>query len=141
MSKECKHINKDGKEVILSIYKMDDYSCYCTPWDLEKTIKWYKDEYGEECDEDWCEDVDLDTEGMYWETESEEDKLKIGDTEEYRVEQKVILEGIEYKRATFGSLMYHEGMLNKLIPYREVLETHFKDEDITEPFMISTTEW
>lgn len=120
------------------IYKMNDCEWYITPLSIEETIKWYNKEFDEDITEKDIEEVDLNTEGMWWETKNKDDIDKLGDSEE-SISYKETKYGY-IKNACFGDLMRKEGLIYKYSSFRDVIKNNYS-EGIKEPEMIASTDW
>lgn len=134
-----KSINQVEKVVDVKVFRMDDYEWWATKWDLERTHEYYIKEYGLDSEDCLIEDVrecDIDKEGMWWETEDEEDLKMIGDSDE--IIGFEVVNGQTKAKVEFGNLMRRSGEVYKFISLREALKEH---GDFTEPFCIASTEW
>jgi acyl-ACP thioesterase len=118
----------------IKVYEMDDYSSFATNLTLEATIEWYKKEFGEEpYDIDEIKEVDIETKGMWVETDEEKDVLELGEADElfYKDYSKT-------KEHVSGDLMRRGYSIFKFTLYKDVIKSYGV---INEPFEISTTEW
>ncbi|WP_252251274.1 hypothetical protein [Clostridium sp. VAP52] len=123
----------------LKVYKLNDYEWYITPWDLEDTLKWYNEEYEDNVIKEDIIESNLDTEGMWWETEDKNDIEKLGNYDEIIGVEKTS-EGTK-RKIYFGNLMRKDGEIYKYIPFREVIKNYYLNAILTEPEVIATTEW
>ena len=113
----------------IRVFKMNEYVWYASKWSSEETNDWYNKNVEDNDIED-VELVDLDSEGMWYETNDKEDIERLGDSDELR---KVVL-----GEAEFGDLLRKGNSVYKYISYREAIK---QDLYFTEPYCISTTEW
>ncbi|HBJ1650913.1 TPA: hypothetical protein LA460_000132 [Clostridium botulinum] len=72
----------------LKVYKLNDYEWYITPWNITDTLKWYNEEFEDYITEEDILESNLDTEGMWWETEDKNDIERLEDYDELLVLKK-----------------------------------------------------
>lgn len=113
----------------IRVFKMNEYVWYASKWNSEETNDWYNKNIEDNDIED-VELVDLDTEGMWYETNDKEDIEKLGDSDE--------LGDFILGEAEFGDLLRKGNSVYKYISYRDAIEF---DKEFTEPYSIATTEW
>lgn len=119
----------------IKVYQLNDCEWYATKGDLEDLINWYRDNiddsetYEEMLEE--AEECDLDNEGMFWQTEDEEDLKRIGTADE-------LINKDENNNLQLGSLMKFGNEIFKYIPFRQAIEY---DLDFKEPYCIASTEF
>lgn len=123
----------------LTVYKMNDYEWYITPWNLEDTLKWYNKEFEDDLTKEDIEECNLDTEGMWWETKDRNDIERLGNADEIIGIEKTP-KGTK-RKVHFGNLMRHEGMICKYTSFREVIKNNYLNEPLKEPEVIASTEW
>ncbi|WP_252225180.1 MULTISPECIES: hypothetical protein [unclassified Clostridium] len=123
----------------LKVYKLNDYEWYITPWNITDTLKWYNEEFEDNIIKEDIIESNLNTEGMWWETEDKNDIERLGDYDEIIGIEKT-LEGTK-RKICFGNLMRKEGEIYKYIPFREVIKHYYLNSILTEPEVIATTEW
>ena len=123
----------------IRVFKMNDYEWWASKWDMKRTNEWYKKEHGLSEEDNPLEDIrecNLDTEGMWWETEDKEDIERLGDHDEIISIEKI--NGMTKTKATFGNLQRKYGEVYKFISLREAVE---KDMNFKVPYCIGSTEW
>lgn len=125
----------------IKVYKMGDHEWWATKWSKEKTREYYVKECGLDEEDVPIEDIkecDLDTEGMWWETNALEDIKKLGDADEIVGIEEI--NGRTRKRVRFGNLMRRDEQIYKYISFREALEK-YGDFEESSCFCLATTEW
>lgn len=120
----------------VTVYKMNDYEWWASKLSVEETEKFYEEEIGEENDIEDIKECDIDSEGMWWETENQADIERLGDAEE--IISYATIYGQETPKVSFGNLMRREGEVHKYIPLRIAL---MKYGEVKDPFCLATTEW
>lgn len=123
----------------LKVYKLNDYEWYITPWSLEKTLEWYNKEFEDDLTAELVEECDVYNQGMWFETNDEDDIEELGDSDE-------IIGYIKTSKGTkrsvqFGNLMRRDGIVYKYCSFKVVIEEQYSDEELLEPEVIATTEW
>lgn len=112
----------------IKVFKMNDMDYMATPWDKEKTLEFYKIEYGCDIELDDMEEQDIENDGMFNEISIEEahallNKLASGE----KVNGKKTLE-----------FNHHAGDLFVWVTFKTELDGY---KEITEPFVICSTEY
>lgn len=123
----------------LSVYKMNDYEWYITPWNLKDTLDWYNKEFEEELTESDIEECDIDKEGTWWETNDKKDIEELGDSDELIHIEKT--EKGTKRSVQFGDLLRHSGMICKYTSFRDVIKDNYSNEELKEPDVIASTDW
>ncbi len=118
------------------VYKMNDYEWWASKLSIEETEDFIEKEIGGENDLDDIEECDIDSEGMWWQTEEKEDLDKLGDADDL-IDYEII-SGQTRRKVSFGNLMRRDGEVFKYIPFRIAL---MKSGEYVEPFCIASTEW
>jgi hypothetical protein len=119
----------------IKVFKMNEYEWYATKWSSEKTNDWYNKNIEDNDIED-VELSDLDSEGMWYETNDKEDIAKLGDSDEL-ISYEVINDK-KVPKAQFGDLKRYSGDVYKYISFRDAVafDIYFK-----EPYCIACTDW
>lgn len=123
----------------IKVYKMNDYEWWASRLDPRETLDIYLKECGLEEEDnpiDYISECDIDKEGMWWQTESEEDLKTLGDLDEIVNYEEV--NGRPRRRPKFGNLIRRYGEVFKYIPFREAIQRNGTYKD---PYMIASTEW
>lgn len=123
----------------IKVYKMNDYEWWASMLDKRATLDFYLKETGLDDEENPIEDIrecDIDKEGMWWETEREEDIKRLGGNHEI-VSYKTI-NGRKVRKPRPGNLMRLGGEVFKFISFREAIQ---KNGEYREPYLIASTEW
>ena len=116
----------------LKVYRVNDSDCWVTD-SLENLRKTYKEEIGEEIDEEELEDCDLDNDGMFWNFSLPEMEIAIKLLIKYagynKRDFKLELNGEEY-------CFSHRDGYGMYVNYRRALEL---DGAYEKPHLLSTT--
>ena len=123
----------------LKVYKLNDYEWYITPWSLEKTLEWYNKEFEDDLTVELVEECDVYNQGMWFETNDEDDIEELGDSDEI-IDYIKTPKGIK-RSAQFGNLMRRDGIVYKYCSFKVVIEEQYSDEELLEPEVIATIEW
>lgn len=121
-------IQADNSENGLKVYYDGDCNWYATPWNLDKTLEWVEEVTGISSEELELEEMDLDNEGMWYETTEKKDYEALG----------------EYKEKYFGGIgdlrrsIEDEKNIDKFTSFREVIR---KQGTTEKPYIIATTEY
>lgn len=123
----------------IKVYKMNDYEWWASRLDPRETLDIYLKEYGLEEEDnpiDYISECDIDKEGMWWQTESEQDLKTLGDLDEIVNYEEV--NGRPRRKPKFGNLIRRYGEVFAYIPFREAIERSGPYKD---PYMIASTDW
>lgn len=108
---------------------MNDYDWVASKLTKEQTNDYYCKEFSDDNDIENVTECNLDTEGMWWETNDKADIKTLGDNDEFIQDNK---------KCTIGDLMRRGNDTYKIIPFRKAITLM---GDYSEPYIISTTEW
>lgn len=127
----------DKTENKMKVYFDGDSNWYASPWNLEKTKKQVCKEFELSEEEIELEECNIDTEGMWIETNNAEDIKRLGDSDE--VVGIEIVNGMHKRKVGFGDLErnsdYGSGVA-KYISFRDVIKMDGRSE---KPYIIATT--
>ena len=110
----------------IRVYRMNEYDCVASKWNIKKTNDWYSKLYDDNEIEDVTE-VDLDNEGL-WE--------EIEDTEDIRRKAKDLHSMIRNPKP--GDLGLFYGIACRYVTFREAVQ---HDLNFAEPYIICSTEY
>lgn len=124
----------------LKVLKMNDYEWYVTPWSVEKTVEWYNNDFDDELEEDMVEEMDLEKDGIFFLSDNEEDKNRLGDKDE--IVNYIKKEDGKLKRQPkFGDLMRIDEDIYKFCSLKDVIAAVYKGEELLEPELIASTDF
>lgn len=118
----------------IKVYQMNEYEWFASRWSIEETNKWYENNFDDNSI-DVVREVDLDKEGMWYQTKDKKDIEKLGDADElidYEVVNRILI-----KKVQFGNLERHSEDVYKYISFRDAIQF---DLDFKEPYCIASTE-
>ena len=123
----------------IKVYKMNDYEWWASKLSIQETLDFYLKETGLDEEENPLEDIkelDIDKEGMWWQTDAEEDLERLGEHDELVNYETV--RGRRIRKPKPGNLMRSGGEVFIFISYREAIQ---RNGEYKEPYMIASTEW
>lgn len=124
----------------IRVYRMNDCEWWASKWDIDKTLEFYLRLTGvteEENPLDEMIECDLDNDGMWMETNNEEDLEKLGENDEVISVKQTNIEGILTK-SNPGDIERRGECIFKFITFREAIQ---QDKDFKEPYCIASTEY
>ncbi|XZN14526.1 hypothetical protein ACSW9O_15780 (plasmid) [Clostridium perfringens] len=125
----------------IRVFKMNEYEWYAAKLEYCEDInEWYISHIVDDNNLDNVELVNLDTNGVWWETKDINDIHKLGDKEELCTGE-ILIDGVKYAQFRIGDLYKKDDIYYKLISFREAIKTYLKEgEEFLEPMLISVIE-
>lgn len=124
----------------LKVLKMNDYEWYVTPWSVKKTVDWYNNDFDSELEDDMIEEMDLEKDGIFFLSDSEEDKDRLGDKDE--IVTYIKRENGKLKRQPqIGDLMRIENDIYRYCSFRYVIDSVYGNKELLEPELIASTDF
>lgn len=116
---------------MLKVFKMNEYDCVAA-FTKERAIEFYKKDIDSDIEEDEVKELNIDKEGMYEEVNFDEAVFELNK----------IAHGEKVDNRAVIKFAHGDAGLCKWQTYKEVLKKHEKNnEDMTQPFIISSTEY
>ena len=127
----------ENQENGMKVFFDGDSNWYASPWEIEKTKEWlikelylYYDFELEECN--------IDTEGMWIETEDKEDIERLGDSDE--IIGIEIVNGMHKRKLRFGDLERNNNYGSGIAKYTSFRDVLKMDRHSNGPYVIATTD-
>lgn len=124
----------------LKILKMNDYEWYVTPWGVKETVDWYNNDFDSELEDDMVEEMDLEKDGIFFLSDTEEDKDRLGDKDE--IVTYIKRENGKLKRQPqIGDLMRIGNDIYRYCSFRYVIDNVYNGKELLEPELIASTDF